>query len=101
MRRDRGLLCVALSAIAGAMGCSQGEDARVRRAQLREQREGVVRETELTKRVATPQDTGRIIYDPVPSLSLDNLTRRQSPIVGLTKPSQPIEPAQRRGSPAP
>jgi hypothetical protein len=95
------MICVALAAIAGAAGCSQGEDARVRRAQLRERREGVVRETELTKRVATPQDSGRIIYDPPPSLSLDNLARTRAPIVGLTKPSQPIEPAQRRKSTVP
>jgi hypothetical protein len=95
------MLCGAIAAIAGATGCSQSEDARAQRAQLRERREGVMRETELTRRVATPQDSGRIIYDPPPSLSLDNVTRTKAPIVGLTKPSQPIEPTQRRGAPAP
>jgi hypothetical protein len=101
MRRDLGTICVALAAIAGATGCTQGEDARVRRAQMRERREGIVRETEMTRRAATPQDSGRIIYDPPPSLSLDNLARTQAPIVGLSKPSQPSEPARQSGPPSP
>jgi hypothetical protein len=95
------MICVVVAAIAGAAGCSQREDARVQRAELRERREGVVRATELAKRVATPQDTGRIIYDPPPSLSLDNLTRTKAPIVGLAKPLQPSEPAPQPKAPAP
>ena len=97
MRRDLGMMCAALATIVGATGCRQSEDARVRHARLRAQREAVVREAETVKRLATPQDSGYIIYDPPPDLSLANLRRTQAPIVGLAKPLQPSEPARQPG----
>ena len=97
MRRDLGMLCVALATMAGVTGCRQSEDNRERLARVRAQHEAVVRETETVHRLATPQDSGRIVYDPPPDLSLTNLIRTQAPIVGLAKPLQPSEPARQPG----
>jgi hypothetical protein len=93
MRRDPGIVCVALAMIVATTGCKRSGDDRTRLAQVRAQEEAVVRETDEVKRLATPQDSGHIIYDPPPDLSLQNLTRTKAPIVGLDKPLQPSEPA--------
>lgn len=100
MRRELGSMCVAIAIIACAAGCSQDEDVRVQRAQLRAQRESVVRQSEIVQRVATPRDSGRIIYDPPPPLSAENLARTRAPIVGLDKPLPAREPARQSKPPA-
>ena len=89
------MLCAAMAMLAGATGCRQDETERVQRAQVRTQRASVMRESEIVQRVATPRDSGRIIYDPPPPLSAENLARTRAPIVGLEKPLQASDSARR------
>lgn len=100
MRGERVLCFVAIAMLAGVAGCNQGEDVREQRAQLRVQRQNVVRASEVAQRVGTPRDSGRIIYDAPPPLSAENLARTRAPIVGLDKPLQPGEPAHQPAPPA-
>ena len=94
MRRELAMTGAVLALIAAASGCRQSETERAQRAQLREQRDGLVRDREVVERLATPREPGRIIYDTTPALSADNLARTRAPIVGLDKPLQASEPAR-------
>ncbi len=101
MRHDLAGVCVALAVVAGAMSCGQGEQGRERDAAMRARRGAAVRETETVTRVATPRDSGRIIYDSPPDLSEATLIRTRAPIVGLDKPLPPITPAPHPAKQAP
>jgi hypothetical protein len=94
MRRELAMTGAALALIVAASGCRQNEKERAQRAQLRGQRDGLVREQEVVARLATPRQSGRIIYDTTPALSAENLARTHAPIVGLDKPLHASEPAR-------
>ena len=101
MRREPVLVCLAMTMSVVAASCSRGEKEREQRTQVRAQRESLVRESEIVQRAATPRDSGRIIYDPPPSLSAENLARTRASIVGLDKPLQAGDSARQSTSRAP
>jgi hypothetical protein len=72
MRRELMTCCVALAMLGGAIGCRQSAEARERHAAVRAQNEAAVRQSATVQRLATPTDSGRILYSAPPSLADSN-----------------------------
>jgi hypothetical protein len=78
MRRELVTRCIALAILGGAIGCRQSAEARARNAAARAQSESAVRQSATVQRLATPTDSGRILYTAPPSLA-DSSARAAPP----------------------
>jgi ABC-type Fe3+-hydroxamate transport system substrate-binding protein len=82
-----------------AAGCTQSAGERARKTAAREREEASTRESEMVRRVSTPQDPHRILYEAPDGLSDSNAIRTNATIVGVNKVPQPTEPAVQSGPP--
>ncbi|MEP7067011.1 MAG: hypothetical protein ABI889_13325 [Gemmatimonadota bacterium] len=87
MRREMTLVALMLSS--AALGCESGAENRAKRIDDHEGRAAAVRASETAQRLATPPDSGRIIYDQPTDLSMANARRTGTAIVGIEKVPQP------------
>lgn len=69
MRRELRGAALAIMMLGMTSGCRQSEPSRARAEAKREQEREPVRESATVKRVTTPQDSGRILYDAPSNLS--------------------------------
>ncbi|HLB10055.1 MAG TPA: hypothetical protein VK617_11000 [Gemmatimonadaceae bacterium] len=72
MRRELIMCCTALAMMGSVSGCRQSAEARAQNAAARAQNEAAVRQSATVQRLATPTDSGRILYTAPPSLADSN-----------------------------
>lgn len=70
MRRELRGAALAIVMLGMMSGCRQSEADRARAESKREQERAPVRESAAVKRVMSPQDSGRILYDAPSDLSV-------------------------------
>lgn len=88
MRGELARALIALAMSGAIAGCSQSSGDRERDAAERARAEASVRQSPTAERVATPRDSGRILYDAPPDLSAANPGRPGVAINGVDTSSR-------------
>jgi hypothetical protein len=79
--------------------CRESANDRARKATLRARAEASTRESEVVRRVTTPEDPHRLVYHAPTDLSATSARLTNAPIVGIEKVPQPTEPSVHSGPP--